>query len=253
MKRLIAMIALSLMAATCDAGTVSGPKSVQLTVYNANFALVKDTRSIDLTKGVNSIDVEDVASTIDPTSILFRSLTAPNSAIILEQNYQYDLINPENILNKSVGQRLTFTSFDESGQPHTQAGTLLAPPGNGGTVISTDGGTVVLNPSGQISLEKMPEGLHPRPTLNWLLRSDTEGKQNVEISYMANGIGWKADYVALVNKNDSALDLAGWVTLNNNSGATYKDAKLTLMAGMFGMQPAMDGGASPRQFNHHQR
>ncbi len=94
-----------------------------------------------------------------------------------------------------------------------------------------DDGSVVLDPQGQISLEKLPEGLHPKPTLNWMLRSETSGSQDVEISYITNGIGWKADYVALVNKNDTALDLGGWVTLNNGSGATYKDAKLTLMAG----------------------
>ena len=151
---------------------------------------------------------------------------------ILEQNYQYDLISPENILNKSVGQRVTFTQLRRAAASrYTQTGMLLNPPKNGGTVIKTDDGKLVLNPSGQVSLEKMPEGLHPKPTLNWLLDSDKAGEQNAEISYITDGIGWKADYVALVNKDDTALDLAGWVTLNNQSGATYKDAKLTLMAG----------------------
>ena len=104
----------------CCAQSVSGPKSLQLTVYNGNFALVKDTRTVTLSKGVNSIEVEDVAAKIDPTSMLFKSLTAPNSVVILEQNYQYDLISPDNILNKSVGQRVTFTSFDDNGKPYTQ-------------------------------------------------------------------------------------------------------------------------------------
>jgi len=218
-------------AAMSNAAGVSGPKSVSLTVYNSNFALVKDTRTITLGSGITSIDVEDVAARIDPTSVLFKSITAPNSVGILEQNYQFDLISPENILNKSVGQRVTFTSFNDQGQPYTQSGVLLNPPKNGGTVVKTDDGKMVMNPYGQVSLEKMPEGLHPKPTLNWLLQCEKAGEQDAEISYITDGIGWKADYVALVNGPDTALDLSGWVTLNNNSGTTYTDASLTLMAG----------------------
>jgi len=105
----------------------------------------------------------------------------------------------------------------------------------------------VLNPSGQISLEKMPEGLHPKPTLNWLLECDRAGEQQAEISYMTDGIGWKADYVALVNADDSALDLSGWVTLTNNSGKTYKDASLKLMAGdVHRVELRARGGAGSR-------
>jgi len=226
---LIVVFVLSL--ATCWAQSVTGPKAVQLTVYNGGFALVRDTRGITLKDGVNSIEVADVAAKIDPTSVLFKTLTAPNSVSILEQNYQYDLISPDNILNKSVGQRVTFTSFDSNGKPYTQNGVLLAPPANGGVVIKMDDGSVALQPQGQVSLQKMPDGLHPKPTLNWLLESDRAGDQDAQISYITDGIGWKADYVALVNKDDTALDLTGWVTLDNKCGATYSDAKLTLMAG----------------------
>ena len=225
----VAILAISLGA--CWAQSVTGPRTVQLTVYNGGFALVRDTRGITLKAGQNSIEVEDVAAKIDPTSILFKTLTAANSVSILEQNYQYDLINPDNILNKSVGQRLTLTSFDSDGKPYTLSGVLMAPPANGGVVIKMDDGSMVLRPQGQVSLQKMPEGLHPKPTLNWLLQSSRAGSQDAQISYITNGIGWNADYVALVNKNDTALDLTGWVTLNNASGATYNNAKLTLMAG----------------------
>lgn len=233
MKWISALIVgiLLISAEACLAQTVSGPKSLQLTVYNSNFALVRDTRAVSFISGMNSIEVSDVAAKIDPTSVLFKTLTAPNSVTILEQNYQYDLISPDNILNKSVGQRVTFTSFDSNGKPYTQSGILLAPPSNGGVVIKADDGTMILRPQGQVSLERMPQGLHPKPTLNWLVTSSKAGDQDAQISYITDGIGWKADYVALVNKDDSALDLTGWVTLNNNSGATYPDAKLTLMAG----------------------
>jgi len=191
MSSISAIAVFALATAVAAAPNVSGPKSVRLTVYNQNFALVKDVRTIQLTRGINSVNVEDVAARVDPTSVLFKSLTASNSIRILEQNYQYDLINPDNILNKSVGERVTFTRFDESGQPHIQAGVLLNPPKNGGTVIKADDGTLLLNPLGQISLVKMPEGLHPRPTLNWLLASEQEGQQEAEISYITEGINWR--------------------------------------------------------------
>lgn len=226
-----AAVILGLLLVICSEGGTSTPKAVQLTVYNQGFALVKETRPVDLSKGINSIEVENVAAKIDPTSVLFKSLTAPNSVVILEQNYQYDLISPQNILNKSVGQRLVYTRFDESGKAYTQSGILLNPPENGGSVVKSDTGELVLNPAGQISLDRMPDGLHPRPTLNWLLQCSTDGAHDAEISYMTDGIGWKADYVALVNERDTALDLSGWVTLDNQSGATYNDARLTLIAG----------------------
>ena len=226
-------IALGLALAPAAFGSQNAPasKSVQLTVYNANFALVRDTRSISFIKGVNSLDIEDVAAKIDPTSVLFKSLTAPNSVSILEQNYQYDLINPENILNKSVGQKVKFTVLDNAGQTHVQSGVILSPASNGGLVICADDGSIVLRPEGQVSLDKMPEGLHPKPTLNWLLRSENEGQQQAQISYITDGIGWNSNYVVLVNGDDSKLDLSGWVTVNNQSGTNYENAKLTLMAG----------------------
>ena len=233
MKWIAALVVgiLLLSAGFCTAQTVSGPKAIQLTVYNSNFALIRDTRAVSFVSGMNSIEVADVAAKIDPTSVLFKTLTSPNSVTILEQNYQYDLISPDNILNKSVGQRVTFTSFDQNGKSFTQSGVLLAPPANGGVVIKADDGAMILRPQGQVSLGKMPDGLHPKPTLQWLLESTKAESQDAQISYITDGIGWKADYVALVNKDDTALDLTGWVTLNNNSGATYPDAKLTLMAG----------------------
>ncbi len=105
MRVAVPLIVIACLATAVAAAGVSAPKSIQLTVYNQDFALVKDVRSVTLKTGLNSIDVEDVASRIDPTSVLFKSLTAPNSVVILEQNYQYDLISPDNILNKSVGRR----------------------------------------------------------------------------------------------------------------------------------------------------
>ena len=168
MKRVfVLVIALLLFSmGVCFAQGVGGSKSIQLTVYNGGFALVRDVRQMSLKMGINSIEVEDVAAKIDPTSVLFKSLVSANAFNILEQNYQYDLISPDNILNKATGQRVTITRFDDSGKPISQTGTLLAPPANGGVVVRMDDGSVVLDPAGQKSVPKMPVGLHPKPTLN---------------------------------------------------------------------------------------
>ncbi len=230
MRLAITLILLTSLFAVAAIADVSDPKAIELTVYNGGFALVKDTRSIGLTRGMNTVEVQDVAARIDPTSILFKNL-GRSGVSILEQNYQYDLINPNNILNKSVGQKLTVTRYTDDGKAFTETGTILSPISNGGLVLLTEDGMITLNPQGEMRLQKMPEGLHPKPTLSWLLRSEVDGNQDAQISYITDGLGWKADYVALINEDDTALDLGGWVTLNNQSGATYTDAKLTLMAG----------------------
>lgn len=256
MRRYTSLIALALMAtAVCAQDKKSAePKSIGLTIYNENYALVRDTRSLDLKKGTNTVEIGDVAGGLDPTSVLMRSITAPNSLQILEQNYQYDLITPDNILDKSVGEKVMLRRHASDGRVYTETGILLNPTkapvfeeqmGNpfggggrgvnyqhaGGIALRLDDGRVVLRPEGELTLEKMPAGLHPRPVLQWMLDSTRDGSQDVEISYMTDGIGWKANYVALYNDEDSTVDLAGWVTLDNKSGATYEDAKLTLMAG----------------------
>ncbi len=227
----LVMALLTAFAVSCHAQTASPPEKTAITVYNDGFALVKDVRDISLEKGINSVMVEDVSARIDPTSVLFKPLENSVSVSILEQNYQYDLISPENILKKSVGKRVTYTRYDSDGKPHRETGTLLNPPDNGGTVIKNDSGEMVLNPYGEVSVVEMPEGLRPKPTLNWLLRSDSTQTVKSELSYITEGIAWKADYVVLVSEDDTSLDLSGWVTLSNKTGTTYNDASLMLIAG----------------------
>ena len=136
MKKLAVVMALLTLAVPA----FTAPDSVALTVYNDNFALVRENRTVKLDKGITSLNIEDVASAIDPTSILFKSLTAPNGVSILEQNYQFDLISPESILNKSIGQRVTFTNYDQAGKPYSTSGVLLNQAGSGNAVIKTDDG-----------------------------------------------------------------------------------------------------------------
>ncbi len=218
---------------------------MQLTIYNQDFGLVRHVRSVQLSEGRNTVVIDDVAALIQPETVHFVSLTAPDAVRILEQNYQYDLLDPVAVLNKSVGKRVV-VRHPESGE--VVEGTLLNPvtwdtsrPGletPGGAraaspaslVIRTASG-LVLNASGQVELAELPEGLISRPRLLWLVESSRAGVHETEISYLARGLNWSADYVAAVSADDSALDLQGWVTLTNNSGASYRNATLQLVAG----------------------
>ena len=230
MKRTAVLIGMVLlMAMQCLAAPTAGkPSSVQLTIYNQNFALVKEERGMTLNKGINLIPVQDVAATIEASSVAFKSLTDPDSVVVREQNYQYDLINPNTILNKSVGKKVKVRRF-EDGKMQEVEGILLSSAENG-RVIQTSRG-ILLNPIGEIEVAELPEGLVSRPTLVWKLEASKAGAHRTEISYLANRITWLADYVVVVDPLDKHVDLTGWVTLSNNSGATYENASLNLMAG----------------------
>lgn len=217
-------------------------QGVAITVYNQNFGLVKDIRNIELKNGVNFVRFDDVAAAIDPTSVSFTSLTAPNSVAVREQNYQFDLMDTNTILSKSVGKDIKVRSYNGSGI-HEVSGTLLNPPlvtvsdSNGNIsqrtqsiVLKTAAG-IVVGANGEVELAELPEGLVSKPALLWKIDSDKAGTHKAEISYQTQGMNWKCDYVAVANADDDACDLTSWVTLDNKSGASYKNAALKLMAG----------------------
>jgi len=224
---------------------------VAITVYNQNFGLVKDVRNFDLKEGTNFVRFEDVAAAMDPTTVSFTSLTAPNSVAVREQNYQFDLMDVGTILSKSVGKEIKVRQYT-SGGTHEVTGTLLNPPNvsisdsNGNVtqhtqsiVLKTASG-IVLGANGEIELAELPAGLVSKPSLLWKLDCDKPGTHKTEISYQTQGLNWKCDYVAVANADDSAADMTSWVTLDNKSGATYKNAALKLMAGdVHKVQPVM--------------
>lgn len=229
MKRLALVVAAMALAVPCmAAGTVGKPSQIELTIYNQNFALVKEQRQMTLDQGLNHMAVMDVAATIEPDSVHFKSLDDPNGVAVREQNYQYDVVNSTTILNKSVGKKVKVRQYYD-GQVKEIEGTLLSTPENG-IVIQTANG-IIINPGGEIQVEELPSGLVSRPTLMWLLQADKAGTQRTEVSYLANEITWQADYVAVVDPLDKYVDLTGWVTLDNKSGTTFENATLNLMAG----------------------
>jgi hypothetical protein len=216
-----------------------------LTIYNQNFGVVKDDRRVTLKGGTNIVRFTDVAAQIDPTTVALQSLSSPNSITVREQNYQYDLIDPTSILTKSVGKTLKFRQVFDNGSTREFSGVLMNSPEavvadtrNGGSITkysglvirTTDG--IVLNPVGQIEIAELPAGLISKPTLVWRLETNKPGDNTVEVAYQTQGLNWKADYVAVLNKDDNQLEsLNSWVTLDNKSGATYTNAALKLMAG----------------------
>jgi len=213
--------------------------SVALTVYNDGNAIVKEVRTIDVPKGTGEIRFEDVASTIDPTSVTFRSLTDPQGTTILEQNYEYDLVGADKLLEKYLGKDVEAVTKDGS----TLKGRLLSFD-EGQLVISTADGplSIVERPDNvrSVTCGSLPEGLIVKPTLMWLLQSAAGGSQQVEVAYNASQCSWKADYIMVLDDKDTAFDLNGWVTLTNNTGKTYRDARLKLIAGEVHRQEQRD-------------
>lgn len=216
-----AVFALALFAAA--AGTAHSSE-LSLTVYNDNFALVREIRDASLQKGMNTIIVTGIAALLDPTSVHFKPLKGP-ATWLHEQNFDYDLLSSDKLLSKYIGK--TITLVDNTTGARTQVKLLSTA---GGMVVEKDG-TVMLNPPGRVELSGGTGTLLLEPTLNWLVETEAAGAVDYELSYMTGGIKWNCDYVFLLSDNEKTGDMEGWVTIDNRSGATYDDAKLQLIAG----------------------
>ncbi|MEP7294067.1 MAG: hypothetical protein ABI835_19930, partial [Chloroflexota bacterium] len=226
---------------------------VSLAIYNQGTALVQDRRTFTFQEGLNTINFTDVASGIDPTSVTFVSITDPEGTVVLEQNYVYDLVNSSALLQRYIDQRITVITIDGT----EYVGTLLS--GNSGDIIlrQDDGQVIVISPANirDIRYPDLPGGLITRPTLRWLVQAATAGEQQIELTYLTSGMNWTADYNLLLATDNQSLDLNGWVTLNNGSGAAYAEALVKLVAGdvnrlpqpqeVFMREQVMDAMAAP--------
>ncbi len=218
----------------------------ELTVYNQNVALVKDLRSLDLSQGLNEVRFVDVAALIDPTSVHFRSLTDPEGTVVLEQNYEYDVVGSAKLLQKYVDQEISVVT--EDGQEYF--GTLLS--GAEDVILQAADGQVTvlkLDRIKEFAFPALPEGLITRPTLVWQVESALGETQDVEVTYLTGGVNWQANYILVLAEDDQSLDLNGWVTLDNRSGTSYKDAKLKLIAGDIHRVPT-DGYAKDEELRY---
>ncbi len=207
--------------------TAQDRESVTITVYNQNFGLVREVRDLALARGMSSLEFGDVASTIQPETVHLKALGGQRLTV-LEQNYQYDLLSPQKLLEKYVGRRVKVYRWNEvTGRDEVVEAEVLAV--NQGTILRI-GDEITFNYPGRIAFPEVPDNLIARPTLLWLVDSGAS-RQRVETSYLAHNLNWKADYVMVVNDDDSRGDITGWVTLTNQSGATYENAQLKLVAG----------------------
>lgn len=209
--------------------TLEDQQGVAVTIYNQNLALVKDQRKVRLHAGLNKLALRDVSAQIRPETALLRSLTQAGSLSILEQNFDFDLLTPQKLLEKYVGRNVGIVKTNPAtgAESTTQAQVLSA---NNGVVLKI-GDQIETGIPGRIVYNDVPANLRDRPTLVVQLNSKAASEQNLELSYLTGGLSWKADYVAELNPAEDRLDLSGWVTLDNTSGTSYRNAKLQLVAG----------------------
>lgn len=204
-------------------------QEVAVTIYNENLALVRDQRQVTLPQGAVDLALRDVSARIRPETALFRSLTRPGGITILEQNFDFDLLTPRKLLEKYVGKEVQLVrTHPETGEDSFETAKVLA--ANDGVVLQI-GDRIETGVPGRLVFPDVPENLRDRPTLVISLDNAKAGQQTMELSYLTSGLGWRADYVAELNQDDTTLDLSGWVTLTNQSGTTYRNALLQLVAG----------------------
>ncbi len=217
---------------TAHQTTIDDQTDLSVTVYNSDLALVRDTRNVSLQSGSFDLQFMDIAATVNPATIHFRSLTSPGAVSVLEQNYEYDLLEPDKLLRKYVGKDVTLirtVQKDGSTVQEEVRARLLSY--NNGPVWQIGSEIVTGLHVDHIRFPELPGNLYSRPTLIWTLQNTGAPKQRVEASYLATKLSWNADYVLTVARDDKLGDLDGWVTLTNGSGTAFRNAKLQLVAG----------------------
>jgi hypothetical protein len=223
-----------------DAARIGGDQSTSLndqtdlnvTVYNSNIALIRDVRQLALPGGTFRLKFMDIAATVNPATVHFRSLTDPDKLGVIEQNYEYDLLEPAKLLHKYVGKEVTLVrAYQENGTTKREEikATLLSD--NNGPVWKIGNDIVTGMYAESYRFPEVPANLYDRPTLLMSLENSGARKQQIEASYLAANLSWNSDYVLTVARDEKNADLDGWVTVVNNSGTAFHNARLQLVAG----------------------
>ena len=225
--------------------TANDVQSVEVTVYNSNLGLIKEQRKIKVGSGTGELRYVDVAAQINPVTVHIKPLSNANDFTVLEQNYEYDLISHQKLLDKYLGKKIKIIDWNEYKDRKTIVEAELLSSGfnqgfgGGGEVYKIDNEIYLGHPGTKV-LPSLPDNLISRPTLSWLYRSKSAREYQLEVSYLTQGLNWSADYVFVVSAAKPTADISGWVTVNNHSGAAYKNAKLKLIAGNVNrVQPEM--------------
>ena len=224
--RSLLSVVLLLVPVLAFAGEAGDVEQVSITIYNDDLALIREVRGFDLDQGTQDIVLSEVSGELQPETV---HLAMPDGIAVelLEQNYDYDLVSRDKLLQKFIGKPLVLVD-DERGTE--LRGTLLSTAG--GVVVEDEAGRILLNPPGRVVLPAgAADELLLKPTLSWLLWSPRAVETDAEITYLSDGLGWNADYVLQLNSDDTKAGMEGWVTISNYSGTTYRDAELKLIAG----------------------
>jgi len=237
------LLAPGAFAQTVQTSTEEDQKDLAVTVYNSNVALVRDVRRVHLPTGTVDLRFVDIAAAVNPVTVHIVSLNAPKDLTVLEQNYEYDLLNPAKLLDKYVGKELTLVRVvteNNSTKEVPVKATLLA--NNQGPVWQVGNEIITGMGADRLVFPNLPENLYSKPTLVWLLDNRHAGEQTVEASYLTNQMNWSADYVLTVGADQKTADLNGWVTIVNLSGTSYRNAQLQLVAGELNRVQNQDAG-----------
>jgi hypothetical protein len=212
-----------------DSTTLSDQVDLAVTVYNSDLALVRDVRNVQLPSGSFDLRFIDIAATVNPATVHFRSLTEPAHLAVIEQNYEYDLLEPDKLLHKYVGRDVTLVRRTAQGEQEEITARLLSY--NNGPVWRIGNEIVTGLHVDHMRFPQLPENLYTRPTLIWTLDNGGGSRHRVEASYLARKLSWNADYVLTVGRDEKRADLDGWVTLTNGSGTAFPNAKVQFVAG----------------------
>jgi hypothetical protein len=215
-----------------DQTTLDDQVDLAVTVYNSDIALVRDVRELRLARGVGQLRFMDIAATVNPATVHFRSISQPSQLGVLEQNYEYDLLEPDKLLRKYVGRDVKLVRIQQQdGTTRAEEVTARLLSYNNAPVWRIGNEIITGMHADHIRFPELPQNLYARPTLIWTLENEGVERHRVEAAYLAGKLSWAADYVLNVGRDDKAADLDGWVTLNNGSGTEFRNARLQLVAG----------------------
>jgi hypothetical protein len=217
---------------SASTSTLDDQAELAVTVYNSDLALVRDVRNVQLARGASDLHFMDIAATVNPATVHFRSLTEPGRVSVLEQNYEYDLLEPEKLLRKYVGREVTLVrTRNDGGTSRDEDVKARLISYNTAPVWEIGGEIVTGMPATHIRFPELPGNLFSHPTLIWTLDNTGGTRHRVEASYLARSLSWIADYVLTVGRDDKTADIDGWVTVTNGSGTSFRNAQLQLVAG----------------------
>jgi hypothetical protein len=239
---------LTLFGLLTDTPAAAADRTLSVTIYAGDLALVQDRRDVEIKGGRQRLEFQDVSAQIRPETV---ALTAADISIV-EQNFDFDLLTPAKLMEKAVGREVTIVRVNPAtGAETREQAQVLAT--NGGVVLKIGERIEVLRDDGlpvRVIFDKVPENLRARPTLSVTVVGGRAGVRPATLSYLTPGLGWRADYVALYNEGDSKIDVQGWVTLTNSSGVTYDNAQTLLVAGS---PTQVEGSARPNYRNPQPR